>query len=85
MKIIVYSGYVSAMMSASPENNDMKETTKRPKLTKIESETLEWLKAGRVGDGPSGQTGNTHTALQRKGYLKMVYLGDGLYRREYPA
>ena len=62
----------------------MKITNNRPKLTKLESETLEWLKGGRIGSGPARRTGNTHTALNRKGYVKEVSLGNNAYRDEYP-
>ena len=66
-------------------NTNMKITINRPKLTKLELETLEWLKGGRIGSGPSRRTGNTHTALERKGYIKQVSLGNNTCCYEYPA
>lgn len=59
-------------------------TKQRKPLTKIETETLEWMKGGKVGPGPSKRTGNTHLSLERKGYVKTVQISIFETRDEFP-
>ena len=57
----------------------MKTITNKKPLTTTEKNLLEWLKAGKVGPAPR-YTGNTYTALDRKGYTRSVRF-DGCQSR----
>lgn len=78
-KVLGLSGFL--IYSFCMSNN---QTPARPKLTKTETETLTWMKSGRIGSGPARRTGNTHNALERKGYVVRVSLGNNTCGYEYP-